>query len=64
MFYSKTSCEKAGLSSYNYNNFSTFSASYGQRAYVGKVNMDQQSPDFYREDTQQSLEDTRRYAHV
>ena len=34
---------------------------YGQRAFVGKVNMDQESPDFYREDTQQSIRDTRRY---
>lgn len=36
-------------------------AEYGQRAFVGKVNMDQQSPDFYKEDTQQSLEDTRSF---
>ena len=35
-------------------------AAYSQRAFVGKVNMDQQSPDFYKEDTQQSLQDTRR----
>jgi len=32
----------------------------GQRALVGKVNMDQQCPDTYCEDTQQSLQDTRR----
>ena len=39
----------------------SYTADYGQRAFVGKVNMDQKSPDFYREDTQQSLRDTRRY---
>ena len=39
----------------------TYTADYGQRAFVGKVNMDQESPDFYREETQQSLRDTRRY---
>ena len=32
----------------------------GQRALVGKVNMDQQCPDTYCEDTKQSLQDTRR----
>ena len=39
----------------------TYTADYGQRAFVGKVNMDQESPDFYKEETQQSLRDTRRY---
>ena len=34
------------------------SATLGQRAYVGKVNMDRNSPDFYVEDTAQSLKDT------
>jgi len=33
----------------------------GQRALVGKVNMDQQCPDTYCEDTQQSLQDTRSF---
>ncbi len=33
----------------------------GQRAYVGKVNMDQNSPDHYREDTGQSLQDTKTF---
>ncbi|KAI9276759.1 guanine deaminase [Phascolomyces articulosus] len=34
----------------------------GQRAYVGKVNMDQNSPDFYiEESTQASLDDTRAF---
>lgn len=33
----------------------------GQRALVGKVNMDQECPDTYCEDTQQSLQDTRRW---
>ncbi|CEI96972.1 Putative Guanine deaminase [Rhizopus microsporus] len=31
----------------------------GQRAYVGKVNMDQNSPEFYIESTESSLKDTR-----
>ncbi len=31
---------------------------YGQRAYVGKVNMDQNSPESYIEDTAQSIRDT------
>ncbi|KAK9710943.1 hypothetical protein K7432_008118 [Basidiobolus ranarum] len=30
----------------------------GQRAFVGKVNMDRNSPDYYIENTQQSLKDT------
>lgn len=33
----------------------------GQRALVGKVCMDQESPDYYVEDTQQSLQDSRKY---
>jgi len=38
----------------------------GLGAYVGKVNMDRNCPDFIREDTQQSLKDTREYleAHI
>ncbi len=35
------------------------SGRFGQRAFVGKVNMDTQSPDFIVEDTRQSLLDTR-----
>lgn len=37
-----------------------YPADYGQRAFVGKVNMDQECPDYYKEDTQQSLRDTHR----
>lgn len=33
----------------------------GQRAYVGKVNMDRNSPETYCEETQQSLRDTRSF---
>ncbi|CAO3633096.1 unnamed protein product [Cunninghamella echinulata] len=33
----------------------------GQRAYVGKVNMDQNSPDFYIENTQDSLDHTKAF---
>lgn len=33
----------------------------GQRAYVGKVNMDQNSPEFYIESTESSLKDTREF---
>ena len=33
-------------------------ATLGQRAYVGKVNMDRNSPEYYVEDTAQSLKDT------
>ncbi|KAJ1671615.1 hypothetical protein EV182_007535, partial [Spiromyces aspiralis] len=33
----------------------------GQRAFVGKVNMDQNSPDFYIESTEETLAATRRY---
>ncbi|KAK3735827.1 hypothetical protein QZH41_019925, partial [Actinostola sp. cb2023] len=33
----------------------------GQRAYVGKVCMDRNAPDYYIEDTQQSLQDTERF---
>ena len=36
-----------------------FSAKAGQRALVGKLNMDQESPDYYVEDTQQSLDETK-----
>ena len=41
----------------------TCSATYGQRALVGIVSMDYQkkSPEFYRENTKQSLQSTRRY---
>lgn len=34
---------------------------YGQRAYVGKVNMDSNSPDYYVESTASSVEDTRTF---
>ena len=33
--------------------------SLGQRALVGKVNMDQESPDYYVEETQKSVAETR-----
>ncbi|KAI9356593.1 hypothetical protein BD770DRAFT_389661, partial [Pilaira anomala] len=33
----------------------------GQRAYIGKVNMDQNSPDYYIESTESSLDDTRAF---
>lgn len=36
-------------------------AKIGQRALVGKVNMDQHSPKFYVEDTQKSIEDTKSF---
>ena len=36
-----------------------FLETYGQRALVGKVNMDQNSPDFYIEEKQKSIKDTR-----
>jgi cytosine/adenosine deaminase-related metal-dependent hydrolase len=32
----------------------------GQRALVGKVNMDMSAPDYYRETTEQSLDETER----
>ncbi len=32
----------------------------GQRALIGKVNMDRESPDYYVETTQESLEDTKK----
>ena len=32
----------------------------GQRAFVGKVNMDRNSPDFYVENTAESVQETRR----
>ncbi|XP_060078633.1 guanine deaminase-like [Ylistrum balloti] len=35
----------------------------GQRAVVGKVNMDQNSPDFYKEETTQSFQNTIRYVN-
>src|SRR5579871_1398180 len=35
--------------------------SYGQRAYVGKINIDQLAPDYYIEETQSSLADTERF---
>ncbi|OBZ89291.1 Guanine deaminase [Choanephora cucurbitarum] len=34
-------------------------AQLGQRAYVGKVNMDQEAPEYYVETTEESLRDTR-----
>ena len=33
---------------------------YGQRAFVGKVNMNQNSPDFYVESSEESLKETER----
>jgi guanine deaminase len=33
---------------------------YGQRAFVGKVNMNQNSPDFYVESSKESLKETER----
>ncbi|CAM0136039.1 hypothetical protein VKS41_005576 [Umbelopsis sp. WA50703] len=33
----------------------------GQRAYIGKVNMDQNSPDYYVEETESSINDTRTF---
>ncbi|KAI8905956.1 hypothetical protein EDD86DRAFT_193601 [Gorgonomyces haynaldii] len=33
----------------------------GQRAYVGKVNMDRNSPDYYSESTQESIQETVRF---
>ena len=33
----------------------------GQRAYVGKVNMDRNSPDFYVEDFKESVDETNRF---
>ncbi|XP_022106133.1 guanine deaminase-like isoform X2 [Acanthaster planci] len=33
-------------------------ARFGQRAFVGKVNMDSHSPDFYKETTEKSIQDT------
>ncbi|XP_064388446.1 guanine deaminase-like [Halichondria panicea] len=33
----------------------------GQRALIGKVNMDRESPDYYVETTQESLEDTKKF---
>lgn len=33
----------------------------GQRAFVGKVNMDMKAPDSYRETTEESLAETARY---
>ena len=35
-----------------------FTAKLGQRAFVGKVNMDTQSPEFYVETTQESVRET------
>ena len=35
-----------------------FTAKLGQRAFIGKVNMDTQSPEFYVETTQESVRDT------
>ncbi|KAJ1653663.1 hypothetical protein IWQ61_006259 [Dispira simplex] len=35
----------------------------GQRAWVGKVNMDRNAPHYYVEDTQQSLDETERFIH-
>ena len=36
----------------------TFIAAQGQRALVGKVNMDVRSPDYYIETTEDSIKDT------
>ena len=33
---------------------------YGQRAFVGKVNMNQNSPDFYVESSEESFKETER----
>lgn len=38
-----------------------FSAQCGQRALVGKVNMDRESPDNYIEDTSKSIADTEQF---
>lgn len=34
---------------------------YGQRAFIGKVNMDRNSPDYYVESTEESIEATRQF---
>eukprot|EP00698_Gefionella_okellyi_P002559 TRINITY_DN123_c0_g1_i1.p1 TRINITY_DN123_c0_g1~~TRINITY_DN123_c0_g1_i1.p1 ORF type:complete len:441 (-),score=100.19 TRINITY_DN123_c0_g1_i1:87-1409(-) len=39
-------------------------ARLGQRAFVGKVNMDRNSPDFYVETTEASLQSTRKFVEV
>lgn len=39
-----------------------FAADLGQRAFVGKVNMNQNSPEFYCESTADSLRDTEMYS--
>ena len=36
----------------------------GQRAYVGKVSMDRNAPDFYRESTRESLDETERFVNA
>lgn len=38
--------------------------SHGQRAFVGKVNMDRNAPDTYRETTQQSIDETERFVRL
>lgn len=47
---------------FSFSRFLCFHAeSQGQRAYVGKVNMDTNCPEYYRESTENSVEDTKRY---
>jgi guanine deaminase len=36
-------------------------SSLGQRAFIGKVNMDRESPDYYRETTESSIKDTEQF---
>ena len=36
---------------------------YGQRAYVGKVNIDQHAPNYYTEDTRLSIQETERLVY-
>ena len=43
-----------------YNFFSFDLAEFGQRGYIGKVSMDQNSPDYYIETTKQAIEDAER----
>ena len=40
--------------------FSFDLAEFGQRGYIGKVSMDQNSPDYYIETTKQAIEDAER----
>lgn len=41
--------------------FFSLLAELGQRCYIGKVCMDRNSPDYYIEETEQSIKDTERY---